>query len=172
MSFTKRLLQGIDAFTRGFGKCLSWLLLLMMVASCLVVILRYGFGIGIIALQESVTYLHGTVFMLGAAYTLQQNEHVRVDIFYRNYSERKKAWIDALGILIFLLPFCALIFLSSLGFVGNSWGMRETSGEPGGIPAVFLLKSLVPLMAVLLAIQGIAELLRNTLIICEGHNND
>ena len=168
----KSCLRYIDLFTDTVGRALAWCVPLMMAITAVVVVSRYGFGVGLTAFQEAITYLHGTVFMLGAAYTLQQNEHVRVDIFYRNYSERKKAWIDALGILIFLLPFCALIFLSSLGFVGNSWGMRETSGEPGGIPAVFLLKSLVPLMAVLLAIQGIAELLRNTLIICEGHNND
>ena len=173
MSTAQSIVSVIDKFTDGCGRALGWLLLLMMVITCLVVILRYGFGIGLVGMQESVTYLHATVFMLGTAYAYQKGEHVRVDIFYRNFSARRKAWVDSLGILIFLLPFCGLIFFSSLGFVSNSWSIFEKSGEPGGIPAVFLLKTLIPLMAVFLALQGVAELIRNALVLAqEGEADD
>jgi TRAP-type mannitol/chloroaromatic compound transport system permease small subunit len=127
--------------------------------------MRYGFGQGMTALQESVNYLHGTVFMLGAAYTLKHGGHVRVDIFYHRYSARTKAWVDSIGCIVFLLPLCGLILISSWDFAANAWAIRETSVEPGGLPFVYLLKSLLPLMAINLALQGLAELLRNALVL-------
>jgi TRAP-type mannitol/chloroaromatic compound transport system permease small subunit len=130
-----------------------------------VVSIRYGFNNNSIALQESVTYLHGLLFMLAAAYTLRHDEHVRVDIFYRRFSPHRKAWINCLGTLVFLLPVCGFIFFSSLHFVSESWRVREASPLPGGLPGVFLLKSLIPLMALTLFIQGLAELLRNLLFL-------
>jgi TRAP-type mannitol/chloroaromatic compound transport system permease small subunit len=130
-----------------------------------VVVLRYGFNIGSIPTQEAVTYMHGSVFLLGAAYALKRGAHVRVDIFYRYFSARTQAWINSLGGIVFLLPLCAFILASSLAYVGESWGMRETSAEPGGIPGVFLLKTLIPLMAINLALQGIAETLRSALLL-------
>ncbi len=151
----------IDSFTERFGRLLAYLIPLMMLGTATVVIMRYGFGQGMTALQESVNYLHGTVFMLGAAYTLKHGGHVRVDIFYQRYSNRSKAWIDSIGCIVFLLPLCGLILITSWEFAGNAWAIRETSVEPGGLPFVYLLKSLLPLMAINLALQGIAELLRN-----------
>ncbi len=161
----RTLLTAIDRFTRLCGRALAWLTLAMVLVTSVVVLLRYGFGIGSVALQESVMYLHGLVFMLGAAYTLQRDGHVRVDVLYRNFSRRRRAWVDALGTLLFLLPFCGYVLLSSWEFVAVAWRVRETSTD-GGIPAVFLLKSLIPAMAILLALQGIAELLRAALVLC------
>ena len=155
------LLNGIDRFTDLTGRMLSWLIIAMMVVLFAVVILRYGLNTGSVFMQESVTYLHAAVFMLGAAYTLQKGGHVRVDIFYRNFSPRSQAWINSLGGIIFLLPICFYIGFISWEFVEQSWLIREVSTEPGGIPAVFLLKTLIPLMAINLGLQAIAEIIRN-----------
>lgn len=155
----------IDQLNERLGQLLAWLIPLMMLITAAVVLLRYGFQISTTGLQEAVSYLHGSVFMLGAAYTLKHGGHVRVDIFYRNYSRRQRAWVDSLGCLLFLFPLCGLILYTSWDYTLNSWAIRETSAEPGGIPAVFLLKSLIPLLAITLALQGLAELLRNTMIL-------
>jgi len=159
------LIRAIDCLTRCCGRALAWLTLAMVLVTCSVVALRYGFGYGTVALQEAVIYLHGLVFMLGAGYTLQRDGHVRVDLLYRNFSPRRRAWVNALGTLLFLLPFCGYVIVSSWEFFVMSWRVREASTD-GGIPAVFLLKSLIPAMAVLLALQGIAELLRSALVLC------
>ncbi len=169
MQLLNTIHRSIDTLTELTGRLLAWLTLLMMVLLCLVVILRYGFEVGSVALQESVTYLHASVFMLGAAYTLKHGGHVRVDIFYRNFSPRTQAWINSLGSIVFLLPLCATIFIISWEFVRQSWHIHEVSSEPGGIPAVFLLKTLIPLMAITLSLQGLAEILRNTLVLIENN---
>lgn len=162
------LVNGIDCLSELTGRILAWLAIVMMSALCLVVVLRYGFETAAVALQESVTYLHASLFMLGAAYTLKHDGHVRVDIFYRFFSVRGKAWVNSLGGIIFLLPLCAYIGYISLDFVQQSWDVHEVSTEPGGIPAVFLLKSLIPLLAINLGLQALAEILRNALILIEG----
>ncbi|MGK0499209.1 MAG: TRAP-type mannitol/chloroaromatic compound transport system permease small subunit [Oceanicoccus sp.] len=161
MPLTNHIVDTIDRFSDLTGRLLVWVSLLMMVMLCLVVVLRYVFEIGSVALQESVTYLHGAIFMLGAAYTLKQDKHVRVDIFYRNFSPRTQAWVNSLGAIIFLLPLCVYIGVFSWPFVEQSWLIREVSSEPGGIPAVFLLKTLIPLLALNLGLQGLAEILRS-----------
>lgn len=161
MSPLSTLLTFIDSLTEHTGRWLAWLTLLMMVVLCLVVALRYGFEIGSVALQEAVIYLHGTIFMLGAAYTLKHDGHVRVDIFYRRFSPRARAWVNSLGGILFLLPLCVYVFVISWDFVAQSWWIREVSSEPGGIPAVYLLKTLIPLMAVNLGLQAVAEILRS-----------
>lgn len=164
----KQCVYLIDEFTERLGRLLAWLIPLMMLGTAAVVIMRYGFGQGMTALQESVTYLHGTVFMLGAAYTLKHGGHVRVDIFYHRFSPRTKAWVDSIGSIVFLLPLCGLILITSWEFTANAWVIREASVEPGGLPFVYLLKSLLPLMAINLALQGVAELLRNAMRLIEA----
>lgn len=164
------LVNLIDTFTARIGRLLAWLVLLMAVLTASVVVLRYGFSIGSILAQEAVVYMHGSLFLLGAAYALKTGAHVRVDIFYRDFSARKKAWVDSLGGIVFLLPLCAFIIGSSWEYVGESWRMREISPEPGGIPAVFVLKSLIPLGAINLAMQGVAEVLRNALVLMDGRD--
>ena len=157
----------IDAVTDRCGRMLAWLVLAMALLTAFIVVLRYGFNIGSILAQESVIYLHGSLFLLGAAYALKTGAHVRVDIFYRNFNTRTQAWVNSLGGIVFLLPLCAFIIASSADYVVESWAMREISPEPGGIPAVFLLKSLIPLAAINLAIQGMAEVLRSALVLVE-----
>lgn len=157
----------IDTFTEHSGRLLGWLAVAMALVTAAIVFMRYGLNIGSIASQEAVTYMHGCLFMLGAAYTLKHGAHVRVDIFYRNFSPRAQAWVNALGGIVFLLPLCVFIGLSSWNYVAESWAIRESSPEPGGIPAVFLLKSLIPLLAVNLFLQGLAETLRSTLVLVE-----
>ncbi len=163
--FLAHSLLRIDQFTELCGKSIAWLLLLMVLVQSLVVILRYGFNFGSIALQESVTYLHACCFMLGAAYTLKHDEHVRVDIFYRNFSEKKRAMVNLIGGLVFLIPLTILIFWVSLDYTQQAWAVKERSADAGGIPAVYWLKTLIPALAVTLCLQAVAETLRSILII-------
>jgi TRAP-type mannitol/chloroaromatic compound transport system permease small subunit len=130
-----------------------------------VVVLRYGFDAGSIALQESVTYMHAMLFMLGAAYTLQLNGHVRVDIFYQRFGPRGRAWVDLLGTLFLLIPVCLYILTSSWGYVTESWAVNEGSREAGGLPYVYWLKTLLVAMPLLLLLQGVAWLLRSGLLL-------
>ncbi len=147
------------------GRVLPWLLLPLVVLTFSVVVLRYGFDFGRIALQEGVTYLHALVLMSCMAYTLRENEHVRVDIFYSKMSRRRRAIVDLAGGLLLLLPICLTILVTSWGYVAQSWRLLEGSPEAGGLPLVFALKTLIPLMAVLLMIQGIADIIRNVGVI-------
>ena len=165
MNVLRACVHYIDIFTDRCGRLLAWLVLAMALLTTVVVVLRYGFNTGSIMAQEAVTYMHGCLFMLGAAYALKSGAHVRVDIFYRNFSERGRAWVNSLGGIVFLMPLCAFIGVSSWSYVTESWAILETSPEPGGIPAVFLLKSLLPLMAVNLFLQGLAETLRSALVL-------
>lgn len=161
MSASGRLVSAIDTFTEWTGRIIAWLAAAMAILTTVVVVMRYGFNTGSIAGQEAVTYLHATLFMLGAAYALKTDAHVRVDIFYRRFSPTQQAWVNALGGIIFLLPLCLLIMMISSNYVLQAWRIREISMDSGGIPAVFLLKSLIPAMALTLLLQGIAEILRN-----------
>lgn len=140
---------------------LSWLTLLMVAITFVVVVLRYGFGMGWIALQESVLWMHGLALMLGSAYTLRHEAHVRVDVFYRLFDTRTRALVDLLGTLLLLFPVCAFILWSSWGYVADSWALGESSREAGGLPALYLLKTVIPLAAVLLAIEGITMVHRS-----------
>ncbi len=161
MASLQILVNCIDHFTERTGRLLAWLALFMALLTALIVLLRYGFNWGSIAMQEAVVYMHGCLFMLGASYALQQGAHVRVDIFYRKFSPRAQAWVNALGGIVFLLPLSLFILGISWNYVAESWAIREASPEPGGIPAVFLLKTLLPAMAINLFLQGLAETLRN-----------
>jgi TRAP-type mannitol/chloroaromatic compound transport system permease small subunit len=167
MHMMTKLIHMIDRFAERTGVAVAWLTMVMMLVTCAVVLARYLFDIGSIALQESIVYLHGTVFMSGIAYTLKNGGHVRVDIFYQRFSRRTRAMIDIFGSLFFLFPVAGFIFWSSLEYVSFSWSLRESSPEPGGLPAVYLLKTLIPIMAATLGIQGVGEVLRNISIIVE-----
>lgn len=155
----------IDNFSDACGRAIAWLTLGMVLTQFAVVILRYVFETGWIAMQESILFMHGLVFLLGAAYTLRHDGHVRVDIFYRHLSRRGQALVDVLGTLFLLLPVCAYIFFASLEYVTESWELFEGSREAGGLPGVFLLKTSILLMAVLFSLQGLSLLLRNLLIL-------
>lgn len=157
----KALTRGINTFNKAVGYSVAWLSIAMMLTTALVVFLRYGLNAGSLMLQDSVTYMHASLFMLGTAYALQQEAHVRVDIFYRSFSTRSKAWIDSLGAIIFLLPLCVFLFFISWNYVAQSWSIQESSADAGGIPAVFLLKSLLLAMPVLLGLQAISQVASN-----------
>jgi TRAP-type mannitol/chloroaromatic compound transport system permease small subunit len=139
--------------------------LVMALVTALVVIWRYAFDGGSLALQESINYLYASIFMLGAALTVQRQGHVRVDIFYHRFSTRTKAWINSIGAIVFLLPLSACIAWLSVDYVAAAWSVRERSADPGGLAAVYLLKTLIPLMATSVFLQGCAELLRNLILL-------
>lgn len=157
-----RALEGINEW---IGRALSWLSLGMVLVTFLVVVLRYLFNMGWIAMQESVIYMHAVLFLGSAAYTLRHQGHVRVDIFYRTLSERGRAWVDLFGGLFLLLPMCLFIFSISWDYVTQSWAVQEASREAGGLPGVYLLKTMMLVMAVLLLVQGLASLLRCWLLL-------
>ena len=162
MSEVAKRLGFINEWT---GRAVAWLTLLMVIITFTVVVLRYGFDLGSIAMQESIIYLHALNFMLGAAYTLKHDAHVRVDIFYQKMGPRGQAWVDLLGTLFLLLPVCGFIFWSSWDYVAAAWTVREASGEAGGLPFVYLLKSILLLMPALLMIQGIVIIMTSVLIL-------
>jgi TRAP-type mannitol/chloroaromatic compound transport system permease small subunit len=128
----------------------------MVLMTATVVVLRYFFDSGWIWMQESVTWMHGLVFMLAAAYTLSLDEHVRVDIFYSRLSPRHRIWIDSAGVILLLLPTCGWIFFSAWDYVLTSWSVHESSAEAGGLPGLYLLKTVILLTPLLLAIEGVA----------------
>jgi TRAP-type mannitol/chloroaromatic compound transport system permease small subunit len=130
----------------------------MVVATVAVVIVRYASGSGTIVLQESVLYLHALTFLLGIPYALKADAHVRVDVLRGRFGERGRLWVELAGHLLFLVPVAVAIIWLSAPYAVRSWQILERSQEVGGIPAVFLLKSLIPLMALLLLLQGMAEI--------------
>ena len=156
----ERLASLLDALSERIGRLVSWLTLGMVLATVTVVVMRYAAGMGLIWLQESINWMHSLVFMLGAAYTLKADEHVRVDVFYRGMSERRKAVINLAGTILFLLPLCAFLVVESWQYVATSWRIAERSREAGGLPMIYLLKTVIPAMAVLLALQGLSMVLR------------
>lgn len=147
----------LDGFSDLTGRAVAWLTPIMVILTFAVVILRYFFGFNTTAIQDSVMYMHASVFLLGAAYALNKGAQVRVDIFHRSMSPRNKAWVEAVGCLIFLLPFCGLILFSSWHYVLQSWAVTEGARDANGLPLVYLLKSLLPLAATTLALQAVAD---------------
>lgn len=160
---TQHCINIINTVNEWVGKTISWLSLLMVITTFIIVILRYVFDLGWIALQESVSYMHAIIFMLGAAYTLKHNAHVRVDILYQRYSLRTQAWIDCIGTLLLLMPVTGFIIWSSWEYVADSWAIQESSRNSGGLPGVYLLKTSILIMAGLLILQSISVFLQNLL---------
>lgn len=152
-----------DRISHTMGRATSWLTLAMVVVTVIIVVMRYVFDAGFIWLQESVTWMHAAVFMVGAAYTLQHEEHVRVDIFYRKMGPRGRAVVDLIGTSLFLLPLCVYLAIQAYDFAAVSWSIHETSREPGGLPypMIPILKSLVILMPITVALQGASLMLRS-----------
>ncbi|OZG75081.1 C4-dicarboxylate ABC transporter permease [Hahella sp. CCB-MM4] len=165
MQYLISLTRLIDAFTEHTGRFISWLNIGMVVGTVLVVVLRYVFNNSSIALQEGVIYLHGAVFLLGSAYTLKHNEHVRVDILYQRFSPRGRAVVNLLGTLLLLLPSLIYICIESWPYILQSWKFKEVSQEAAGLPYVYLLKTLILGMVVVLGLQGIAEAMRSLVTI-------
>lgn len=158
----RRIAYFIDGLSRVVGHGVAWATLLMVLTTGLVVILRHVFQVGWIWLQEISVYFHALVFFLGAAYALSDDEHVRVDVFYRKFSATRKRWVDTLGVFLFLLPTVGFIFWSSWGYVIRSWANKESSHETGGLifPFPSLLKSSILIACVLLTLQGLSLVIR------------
>jgi len=166
-----KIADQLDRVLDRLGQAISWLNLLMAIIVLVIVVLRYWLSIGSVALQESITYLHAALFMLGISYTLQHNGHVRVDIFYRNFSARRRALVDLAGLIMFLIPTCVLIIVGSWDYVNASWATGERSEESSGIAFVYGLKTLMIIMPSLLIVQGIAGGLRHGLELKLKHPN-
>lgn len=165
----QRLAERVDAFSEWTGRSIAWLTLAMVLLQFLVVVLRYAFNAGSIAAQESITYMHALVFMLGAAYTLKREGHVRVDIYYRKMSERGRAWVDLLGTLLLLAPTFVFLIVISWNTVISAWVHLEGSPEAGGLPLVFALKTVMLLMPVLMLVQSLSLVARNLLRLSGYH---
>ena len=145
----------IDRIIDLLGRSVAWLAFVMVIITIFVMVLRYGLDICAIMLQELVIYMHGLVFMLGLAYTLKHDGHVRVDLFYSRMRDRRRAIVNLTGHVVFLIPLSVTILVFSLPYARNSWLILEASPEVAGIPAVFLLKTLVPLAAILLILEAL-----------------
>ena len=151
----------LELLVKRCGRAVSWFTLALVILTFAVVVLRYGFNLGWIWMQESITYLHAAVFMLAAAWTLSDDGHVRVDIFYRDASPRRRALVNMAGIVLFLVPFCVFLLAIAWDYVASSWRLMEGSREAGGLGAVYLLKSLILLLPALLLMQCLPMLRRN-----------
>ena len=163
---------GIPGFIDAIGRGAAWLNLGMVGLTCVVVALRYVFDTGAIFLQESVVYLHGAALLAGLAYALKHDAHVRVDVLYSRLAPRARGWVNALGHALFLMPLAVAIIVLSWGYVADSWAVLEGSQEVGGVPAVFLLKTLIPLAALLLLLQAGAQLVGAVRDIASGVGRD
>jgi TRAP-type mannitol/chloroaromatic compound transport system permease small subunit len=159
------LARRIDAFNDAVGRAVAWLSLAMVLVQFTVVVMRYVFGIGSLYMQHSVVFLNAIVFLAAAGYALKDDEHVRIDIFYAKLSPRGKAITDLAGVLLFLLPFCVLVWLTAWPYVMASWRTLEGSLEVKGLPGVFLLKSFILVYVALLALQGVSMVARTLLVI-------
>ncbi|MGB8444011.1 MAG: TRAP transporter small permease subunit [Pseudolabrys sp.] len=150
----------IDRLTSALGRAAAWLALVVVLLQFALVVARYLFGLGSVWLTETVIYAHAALFMLAAAWTLQVGGHVRVDIFYADASAHTKALIDLVGALFLLLPFMVVLVWLSIPYAARSWSILEHSQEASGLPVVFVFKTLIPLFALLMALQGIAQAIR------------
>lgn len=154
------LADRIDRLTSAIGKGAAWLSLGIVIVQFAVVIMRYGFGLGSIWLRETILYGHAALFLLAAAWTLREGGHVRVDVLYAGAAPRTKALIDLLGAVLLLLPFALVLGGFSLAYAARSWTILERSREISGLPFVYLLKTLIPVFAAMLLLQGIAQAIR------------
>ena len=161
MRFLLYVSRIIDKVNDSIGRIVASLTLAMVLVTVVIVVLRYGFSIGFIWMQESVRFMHGFVFLLCAAFTLLHNGHVRVDVFYLRMNAKRKAVVDIFGTVFFLIPVCAVILLYSWDYVLNSWREMEGSLEERGLHAVFILKTCIWIFAVSMILQGCSLIIRS-----------
>tara|TARA_R110001606_G_scaffold2139_1_gene9189 strand:- start:1131 stop:1676 length:546 start_codon:yes stop_codon:yes gene_type:complete len=166
--FLGNFVRAIDGLNDLIGRGVAWLVIPMVVITFLVATLRYGFAIGWVSMQESYMWLYGIMFMVGAGYTLLHGGHVRVDVIYRPASARYKAWVDLFGSLFLLMPVIIMILMYSYPYVVTSWHRLEGSHETGGLPGLFLYKSVILVFCVLMLLQGLSLAARSVLVLA-GH---
>ena len=169
-----RVAGSVEAFSEWTGRAVSWLALAMVLLVVYDVGMRYLFQMGSVALQELEWHLFAALFLLGSAYTLKHDDHVRVDVLYQSrwMGRRRRAWVNLLGSVLFLMPFCLLVVYSSLPFVENAYIYNEGSPDPGGLPHRWLIKACIPVGFVLLMVQGTALALRSLAVLLEGAERD
>ncbi len=167
LGWSVRISNICDAINIVSGQLVSWLVLVLLLEQLLIVILRYVFSWGSIEMQESIWYMHAISFMIGLGYTLMHDGHVRVDFLYNNQPKRRQAQINALGVVLFLLPLCIATWWLSWDYVVHSWEVRESSTEGSGLPWLYLFKTLILLADVFLALQAVSLLLRSLIEIMD-----
>jgi len=160
-----KLASRIDRANTIIGRAAAWLIVAIVLVEMAVILVRYVFGLGSIWLQESIIYAHAALFLLAAAWTLGVDKHVRVDVFYGHATPRTKAIVDLFGALVLLLPFVIVLLAYALPYVGRSWALLERSREASGLPFVYLLKTLIPVFAVMLGLQGLVQAIRAWLVL-------
>lgn len=163
MNFLKKYIRIVDWINEKTGIFAAWLTTLLVINVFYDTIMRYVFNKGSIGLQELEWHIFSVIFLVGAAYTLKHGGHVRVDIIYTKMSSRTKAWIDLLGTFILLVPFCLIVIFATKMFVLNSWAVREMSPDPGGLPARYIIKAIIPAGFFLLLLQGISQAFKSLL---------
>ena len=160
-----KLSNFIDLLTEQVGKLIAWLTLILVAIIGVDVLLRYAFNKSTAALFEIEWHLFAILFLVGAGYTLRHDKHVRVDVFYSRFSEKTKAWVNLIGAILFLIPFCIVVIKTSIPFVTASYQIMESSADPGGLPYRFIVKSFIPIGMSFLLLQGISESLKSLNII-------
>ena len=161
----RNLANSLERMTAAIGRAAAWLVIIVVVLEFALVVARYLFSLGSIWASETVIYAHAAMFLLAAAWTLQANGHVRVDIFYADAKPRTKAMVDLLGAAIFLLPFAVALLWLSTPYAARSWAIFERSQEASGLPLVFVLKTLIPVFALLMGLQGVVQIIRSAAIL-------
>lgn len=165
MKLLALIARGIDRLNEWSGTLVSWLTTLMVLTVFYDTVMRYAFKKGNVAIQELEWHLFSVIFLVGAAYALKNDAHVRVDIIFTRLSGKTKAWIDLVGTLIFLIPFAVMVIYASQNFIANSWAVKEISPDPGGLPARYALKAMIPLGFFLLILQGVSQAIKNFFIV-------
>lgn len=161
MQLLKSYIRVVDSLNEKVGVFISWLTTVLVLVVCYDVFTRYFLKKSSVAVQELEWHLFAVIFLVGAGYTLRYDRHVRVDVFFMKFKPKLQAWINFLGSLIFLIPFCLIGIWSSKAFVINSFVIRETSPDPGGLPARYILKAVIPIGFFLLLLQGVALVFRS-----------
>lgn len=166
-SYLQSSYQKLVRSSELLGHTIAWLCIAMALAMFTTVVLRYGFDVGSIALQESITYMHASLFTLAAGHTLQKNEHVRVDIFYRNMTIRQQAYVNLFGTTFLLVPMLLTITYFSWDYIVAAWSLKEGSHEADGLPYVYLLKALILALVVSLGLQGLADIIKCIIVLLD-----
>ncbi|WNJ19879.1 TRAP transporter small permease subunit [Pontibacter sp. G13] len=160
-----KILAGIDLLNEYAGRMISWLTTALVLVVCVDVTLRYLLSQTSAWIFELEWHMFSLIFLIGAAYTLKQDKHVRVDVFYDRYTPTQKAWVNLLGTWLLLIPMCVVVIRGSGWYIDISYTTMEGSPQPGGLPYRFLIKSAIPFGYVLLLLQAIAETIRNLFIL-------
>ena len=161
MNILRIIEKYIDCLNKIIGNSISWLTLIMVLVTVLVVVLRYGFSIGFIWMQESVRFMYAAVFLLCAGYTLLNDKHVRVDVLYLRMNDRNRAIVELFGNIFFLIPVCFIIFYFSWNYVINSWNQLEGSIEERGLHLVYIMKTFIWCFSIFVGLQGISNIIKS-----------